>query len=600
MPHTPAHVDERTSSYDRHPVIGLPPGETIRRGADVWRALRGAAESAGDRALIAIDAYPGTDLAALADEIRAGLPGFDIVDAESAALPASELAARFAHTLTDDRVFGIMSHATIDAFYDAGKRDALRARVERRTGPTVLLGWGAATLTRADVTALVEMARWEIQLRYRRGMPNWHAENADEDSLRKIKRGFFLEWRAADRHKRPLFGTADFVLDANRAGATALITGDAFRATLAVAARRPFRVVPYFDPGVWGGQWMKQVCGLDASEANYAWSFDGVPEENSLLLSDGEDVFQIPSIDLVFSHPRELLGERTFTRFGAEFPIRFDLLDTMGGGNLSLQVHPLTEYIHDRFGMAYTQDESYYLLDADDDAVVYLGLKTGVDRERLAADLARAQDGEISFPAEDYVNTYPAKKHDHFSIPAGTVHCSGANSMVLEISATPYIFTFKMWDWDRVGLDGVPRPIHLDHALANIQWERDTAWTDENLIDQVEPITEGDGWREERTGLHGLEFIEVRRHWFTDAVPHDTGGTVNVLNLVEGAEAIVESPTAAFEPFVVHYAETFIVPAAVGRYTIRPHGAGIGTECATVKAFVRGTAVGAKHRDETS
>ena len=591
MPHPPARADERRSPYDRQPVIGLPPGESIRRGDDVWRALRDAAERAGDRALVAVDAYPGTDLDALTREIRDGLPGFDIVDAETAARSADELAIRFAQNLTDDRVFGVMSHATIDVFYDSAKRDALRDRVETRTAPTVLVGWGAATLTRPDVTVLVEMARWEIQLRYRRGMPNWRAENPDEDPLRKIKRGFFLEWRAADRHKRPLFDTADFVLDANQPGATTLITGDAFRGALAAASHRPFRVVPYFDPGVWGGQWMKQVCGLDESEPNYAWSFDGVPEENSLLLSDGDGVFQIPSIDLVFSHPRDLLGERTFARFGAEFPIRFDLLDTMGGGNLSLQVHPLTEYIHDRFGMAYTQDESYYLLDADDDAVVYLGLKSGVDREKLGADLARAQAGEISFPAEDYVNTYPAKKHDHFSIPAGTVHCSGANSMVLEISATPYIFTFKMWDWDRVGLDGVPRPIHLDHALANIQWERDTAWTDENLIDQVEPVDAGDGWREERTGLHDLEFIEVRRHWFTDAVTHDTRGTVNVLNLVEGAEAIVESPTGAFEPFVVHYAETFIVPAAVGPYTIRPHGAGTGGECATVKAFVRGTAV---------
>ena len=102
-----------------------------------------------------------------------------------------------------------------------------------------------------------------------------------------------------------------------------------------------------------------------------------MPEENSLLLEAGGRVVEIPAMDLVLSQPRELLGERTFARFGAEFPIRFDFLDTMGGGNLSLQVHPLTEYIRDTFGMAYTQDESYYMLDADDDAVVYLGLKTG-------------------------------------------------------------------------------------------------------------------------------------------------------------------------------------------------------------------------------
>ena len=62
---------------------------------------------------------------------------------------------------------------------------------------------------------------------------------------------------------------------------------------------------------------------------------------------------------------------------------------------------------------------------------------------------------------------------------------------------------------------------------------------------------------------------------------------MNVLNLVEGREAVVESPAGAFAPFVVHYAETFIIPAAVGAYTIRPHGEAAGTECATLKAFVR-------------
>jgi mannose-6-phosphate isomerase class I len=315
-----------------------------------------------------------------------------------------------------------------------------------------------------------------------------------------------------------------------------------------------------------------------------------VPEENSLLLSVDGTVVEVPALDLVFRHPRELLGERTHARFGAEFPIRFDFLDTMDGGNLSLQVHPLTGYMQDVFGMPYTQDESYYLLDASDDAVVYLGLREGVDRNEMEEALRTAAAGGATFEAERFVAAFPAAKHDHFLIPAGTVHCSGADSMVLEISATPYIFTFKMWDWGRVGLDGVPRPVHLDHALANVQWDRDARFARDELVDQVTEVARGDGWVEERTGLHELEFIEVRRHWFDDVVPHDTRGTVNVLNLVEGAEAVVESPTGAFEPFVVHYAETFIVPAAVGPYTVRPHGRGVGQRLGTVKASVRGTA----------
>lgn len=159
--------------------------------------------------------------------------------------------------------------------------------------------------------------------------------------------------------------------------------------------------------------------------------------------------------------------------------------------------------------------------------------------------------------------------------------------MVLEISATPYIFTFKMWDWGRPGLDGKPRPVHLRHGAANIQWDRTTEWVKRHLVNVIEPLRSGDGWREERTGLHRREFIETRRHWFTRTVEHDTAGGVHVLNLVEGEEAVVESPAGAFEPFVVHYAETFIVPAAVGSYAIRPLDLGAGRRGATVQAFAR-------------
>jgi mannose-6-phosphate isomerase class I len=235
--------------------------------------------------------------------------------------------------------------------------------------------------------------------------------------------------------------------------------------------------------------------------------------------------------------------------------------------------------------MAYTQDESYYLLDAAPDACVYLGLKTGIDQKAMINELRHAQENGASFEASTFVNRWPARKHDHFLIPAGTIHCSGANSMVLEISATPYIFTFKLWDWGRPGLDGRPRPIHLEHGTANIQWDRNTEWVRENLVNRIEKVVEGIGWIEERTGLHELEFIETRRHWFRSRVEHDASNGVHVLNLVEGGEAIVESSSAAFEPFHVHYAETFIVPAATGRYSIRPAD-GV-EQCTTIRASVR-------------
>ncbi|MEE8311771.1 MAG: class I mannose-6-phosphate isomerase, partial [Candidatus Binatia bacterium] len=241
----------------------------------------------------------------------------------------------------------------------------------------------------------------------------------------------------------------------------------------------------------------------------------------------------------------------------------------------------------ERFGVTYTQDESYYILDAEPGAAVHLGVKTDIDAGEMFADLRQAQSEGVAFPVEAYVNRFPAHRHDHFLIPAGTLHCSGAGSLVLEISATPYIFTFKLWDWGRMGLDGRPRPIHLDHGERNICWERDRAYAERFLINRVTDIGAGHGWRAERTGLHEAEFIETHRHWFTATAPHDTAGSVNVLNLIEGEEAVVESPNGEFEPFVVHYAETFIVPASVGTYTIRPCGAEHTKIHATIKAFVR-------------
>ncbi|OUJ74115.1 class I mannose-6-phosphate isomerase [Hymenobacter crusticola] len=587
----------RSSNYDKFPCVPV----AAEAGAcqTGWPAIIGALQAAlranptapDQPQVLAVECYPGTDLGQLRQELAQTLqPGQYLVADDLYRTPA-EIDEMVAGPLTDDPVFGRLNGLTVADFFAPQKLQKAQATLAQAMGQlVVVVGTGAALVCpNPAVVVYADLARWEIQRRQRRGeIANLGSDNFTEKASLKYKRAFFVDWRAADRLKKQVLPRADFLLDTNDPAVPKLIRGADLRAGLAATVRRPFRVVPFFDPGVWGGQWLREVCDLPDGPPNYAWGFDCVPEENSLLLGFGEARVEIPSIDLVFFHPHELLGEAVHGRFGTEFPIRFDFLDTMGGGNLSLQVHPLTEYAYDKFGLAYTQDESYYMLDAEPGAVVYLGMKEDADFPAMLADLQLAQDDpNAPFPATKYINEFPARPHDHFLIPAGTIHCSGANGMVLEISATPYIFTFKLWDWNRLGLDGRPRPIHLAHGAANIQPDRTTAWVEQNLVNQVELVASGPGWREERTGLHEREFIETRRHWFTDVVPHHTHGGVQVLNLVQGAEAVVESPSGAFEPFVVHYAETFIVPAAVGAYTIRPHGLGAGTECATMKAYVR-------------
>ena len=580
---------QRESNYDRFPTFRVSGCES-----ECWEGWprildRLKAFGVSEQCTICLECYPGVYERALIGALVENLRPSGLILTSDLLKSLSEIEQMVSDVLGNDPVFGRMNSLEIADFFDNAKLASGREVVENwKHGLLVIVGTGASLLSEEpDLLVYADMARWEIQQRQRRNvLGNLGADNLEESPGQKYKRAFFVDWRVADRLKKSLLQKIDFWLDTN-GDIPKLVTGRAMRYGLQQISRRPFRVVPYFDPGPWGGHWMEEVCGLPTGMPNYAWCFDCVPEENSLLFSFGGTCVEIPAMNLTLLHPRDLLGNAVLSRFGVEFPIRFDLLDTMGGGNLSLQVHPKTQFIREHFGMQYTQDESYYMLDAGEDGDVYLGLKTHIDRETMIEKLKAALGNDVSFNAERYVNRFPARKHDHFLIPAGTIHCSGRNCMVLEISATPYIFTFKLWDWDRLGLDGLPRPIHLEHGLANIVWNRDTDWVEKNLINRIDPLSQGPGWREERTGLHELEFIETRRHWFTSSTPHDTLQTVNVLNLVEGEEAIVESPTGAFDPFVVHYAETFIVPASVGLYSISPTGRSLGKRSGTIKAFVR-------------
>ncbi|CAG7616212.1 class I mannose-6-phosphate isomerase [Paenibacillus allorhizosphaerae] len=539
--------------------------------------------------VLAVECYPGVRIDEIVNALSPVLQPARIIYAEHAAKERLRIDRMLSRYLTEDRVFGYMAPFTVQDFYDADRlRHMQQQLLSDRAGLTMIIGTGAALVAEADVTVYADLTRWEIQQRYRsQEIGNWLASNHGEDILRKYKRGFFVEWRAADRFKRSIMHQCDYYLDTNTKNDPKMITVEALMDGLKQTSRRPFRLVPYFDPGVWGGRWLEEHIGLSPQEHPYAWGFDGVPEENSVYFRYGSIRVEIPSMNIVFFEPAALLGESVYSRFGAEFPIRFDFLDTIGGQHLSLQVHPSTDYIRNNFGMSYTQDESYYILAAEEGASVYLGLKESVDREQMLEELEKAQQGGHSFPADAYVNRLPAHKHDHFLIPAGTVHCSCSGTMVLEISSTPYIFTFKLWDWDRLGLDGKPRPVHLKHGMSNIRWDRTTKWVEEQLVNPVTTVDEQSGWKEERTGLHPLQFIETRRHWFTEPVRHPGLDSVQMLNLVEGEQVVVESPTNAFPPFKVGYAETFIIPAAAGAYTIRPSTSGDGKPYATIKAYVR-------------
>ncbi len=546
--------------YDKHPLIDC------RKYGSVISDSREIISELEKKDKLIVELYPGVDKKKILP-LFSSLQYDTVIDTEALKKENSLLVKEFEEYITDDRVFGYMCPRDMNYVFDKEKLNKAKEAASKARR-LLVIGTGASLVTTDGTIIYCDISRWEIELSYRKGLSNWLISNSSSPSLQKFKIGYFVEWRMADKLKMSVFENIAYFLDTH-SGMPLMIQGEYVRNALNSIPSSPFRLEPYFDPGVWGGQWMKKKFNLPEDEKNYAWSFDGVPEENAInLLFEGGEI-KLPAIDAVLYTPERLLGSRVYGRYGAEFPIRFDFLDTIGGGNLSLQVHPMTSYIQKKFGMHYTQDESYYILDADENASVYLGVKTGTDKDEMIKELEEAEKGNKPFKAEKFVNRIEAKKHDHFLIPAGTVHCSGKGSMVLEISSTPYIFTFKLWDWGRVGLDGIPRPVHINHGKENIQFSRDTEFVKKNLVNHFSILEETENVKVELTGLDEREPVETRRYTIKNTYTIHMEGSVEMLNLVDGKACTVESTNNSFAPFTVHYAETFIIPAEVGEYTVR-------------------------------
>ena len=400
----------RQSNYDKTPFTAVE-GKLWKGWEDICGEIRRVCPTrpCGQTYVIRIECYQGVHHDELREAFSSLSPSLWIDTERLFKSPGTIQEMTFPY-VTDDRLFGFRSHFKYADFLDQEKTREAQALIAATEGCVVVYGHGAALVApEAGLTVYADMPRWEIQQRARRHeIHNLGVDNRAEEPSRHYKRGYFVDWLVCDDLKKKLLPTADYWLDTTIPGRPKMIKGNTLRLGLEQTARRPFRVVPFFDPAPWGGQWMKEVCGLDPKQANYGWCFDCVPEENSLFLQVESELFEIPANDLVFHQTHALLGGPVESRFGQDFPIRFDFLDTMGGGNLSLQVHPTTQYIRDTFGIYYTQDESYYLLDAEEGATVYLGLKTGTDPTEMIAALNRAQETGEPFEAEKYVNRWPA------------------------------------------------------------------------------------------------------------------------------------------------------------------------------------------------
>lgn len=434
----------------------------------------------------------------------------------------------------------------------------------------IIIGAGAGLVKWDAPVIYFEIPKNEIQYRMKAGAISNLGSSITGNSFYLYKRFYFVDWVVLNNHRSALLNRVSIVADGQWLDEVNWIFKGDLEKGLRQLSHAVIRARPWFESGSWGGQWMKKhLEGLNKAEINYAWSFELITPENGLVLESDGKLLEITFDLLMELESKAILGKHA-AQFGTYFPIRFDFLDTFQGGNLSIQCHPSKTYIQENFGERITQDETYYIMDCEPDAKVYLGFQEDINREEFRRDLENSQLNNEKIEIEKYVQSFPSRKHELFLIPGGTVHSSGANNMVLEISATPYIFTFKMYDWLSLGLDGKPRPINIEHAFNNLRFERKGTKVQEELISHQQVIEKGADWELVKLPTHQDHFYEIERIEFDTDVLISTGDKCHILMLVEGTAISAEVKDGNAYRF--NYAETFIVPAATGSYKLINHG----------------------------
>nr|MBA3381617.1 hypothetical protein [Actinomycetota bacterium] len=411
-------------SYDPSPRYPLTGGR-VENG---FGALADAIVRTRPRAL-AIDGPAALSWEGFLAGLSAGLAERDVktalVDARRSLASWEEIQRRTAASiLPGDPVFGrIFEGSLADLFDELAPASGADADI------VVIFGPGSA-LVAHDVLWYADLPKWQSLAGVRRG----EAGNLGQPvgAAGSEQRLLFVDWPVLGRHKQELLPRLDLYIDLSEPEAPRSLDGNTLRRSLHELAGRPFRTRPTFFPGPWGGQWLRDVLGISTTAPNLAWSYELITPESGILLG-ADDPIEVGFELLMAAEGERVLGAELAARFGVSFPIRFDYLDTFGGGHLSIQCHPTEEYMRDTFGLPYTQHETYYVVDAKPGAEIFLGLREDADLEAFRVEATRAEDPGLELDPERYLQTHPAVQHRLYLIPAGAVHASGVDNLVLEI-----------------------------------------------------------------------------------------------------------------------------------------------------------------------
>lgn len=539
--------------------------------------------------IFCMDGFIGTQWQDSVERIEKILKGagvdVEIIDFQQVFKSPQEVEEMLQENLPQDReidpilLFGKIFEGTYEDFFDARKFESLRTRlaeIKNSTGRQAVFvyGYGSAVMQLRpfyDAILYYDLTPYEMTLRINRG----EVSNLGRADGHEYRRFYYVDFEVAYRLRDELLLDAvDYYIDGNKLDRLILLPKAAFDAVTSQLVKYPFRCKPIYMEGIWGGHFFKHLRNLPKEMKNCAWIFELIPNEVSILVEVGPHLLDIPFLTFVKKEGVALMGQEIVERFGGIFPVRFNYDDTYhSNGNMSIQVHPTSEYAAQTFNEQFQQDEAYYVVATGHEAKTYLGFKEEVNIDQFFSDVRESEETKRPVDYQKYIHSVPSKPGVQILLPAGTIHASGRNQVVLELgSCTMGSMTFKQYDYVRVDSNGNLRPIHINHGINVIQRHRRSKWVEEHLVPAPKLVEDGDGWKEFIVGEYETIFFSLRRLEFEKECNQDTRNEFHVLTLIDGENVLVQSLDNPKYCFEQRFLEIVVVPANIGRYVIKNLG----------------------------
>ena len=521
--------------------------------------------------------------------------GFEAIDANAATLKSGkEIDAIIDPLLIWDTkidptlLYGKVYKGGYQGLMDEARTEAFKKAVpaSRQAGKiSVVYGYGSLIPELRelyDVKVFFDLTPMKSMLRIRRGEYSNLGKERPGIINRTIRRCYYCDFECAVRNRHELWenNVPDWYVLDNDPQNLQLMPFGTFSDICAQLVKYPFRAKPCYLEGVWGGSYMKKLRNLPEEMRNAAWVFDFIPMEVSVVVEAGDEKLDINYCSFVHKEGVNLMGEDCVKKFEGYFPIRFNWDDSYHStGNMSIQCHSGGEYNVKNYNEFGRQDESYYVVVTGHDAKTFIGFRDDADIPQFFRDIEAADTEHKPCDYMKYVSYEESKPGLQVMLPAGTIHSSGRNQVILEIgSLTIGSYTYKMYDYLRLDFDGKQRPIHTRLGEENVRQDRRYSVihdpeSPEYIVQKPRLAASGEGWEEYILGENPQVYFSLRRLEFEKKCEQNTGGKLfHVLTLVDGDAVRVRSVRHPERYFDLQFMDIVCVPADMGRYVIETLG----------------------------